>query len=111
MTSAERVAVVGTGLIGTSIAMAAARAGDQVRGFDADEGALAVAAERSGLSAASSLEACVEGATLVFVCTPVPALAQLVVESLRRSRGRGRDRRREREVSPHGRGRAGRRGR
>ena len=83
MTSAERVAVVGTGLMGTSIAMAAARAGDQVRGFDADEGALAVAAQRSSLTAASSLEACVEGATLVFVCTPVPALGKLVVESLR----------------------------
>jgi prephenate dehydrogenase len=83
MTSAERVAVVGTGLMGTSIAMAAARAGDQVRGFDADEGALAVAAERSGLSAASSLETCVEGATLAFVCTPVPALGKLVVQTLR----------------------------
>ena len=36
MTSAERVAVVGTGLIGTSIAMASVRAGETVRGFDAD---------------------------------------------------------------------------
>ena len=36
MTSAERVAVVGTGLIGTSIAMAAVRAGETVRGFNAD---------------------------------------------------------------------------
>jgi prephenate dehydrogenase len=83
MTSAERVAVVGTGLIGTSIAMAAARAGDQVRGFDADVEVLTAAAERSGLSAASSLEAAVSGATLVVLCTPIPALPELVVEALR----------------------------
>jgi chorismate mutase len=36
MTSAERVAVVGTGLIGTSVALAAARTGAVVTGWDAD---------------------------------------------------------------------------
>ena len=82
MTSAERVAVVGTGLIGTSIAMAAARAGDQVRGFDSDAGVLARAAERSGLAPASSLEDCVHGATLVLVCTPIPDVPRLVAETL-----------------------------
>jgi prephenate dehydrogenase len=85
MTSAERVAVLGTGLIGTSFAMAAARAGDQVRGFDADAAVLASAAERSGLTPASSPPECVRGATLVFVCTPIQSLAQLVVEALRGS--------------------------
>src|SRR5437773_9457161 len=49
MTSGERVAVVGTGLIGTSIAMAARAAGEEVRGFDADPDVLARAAERAGL--------------------------------------------------------------
>ena len=83
MTSAERVAVIGTGLIGTSIAMAATRAGDQVRGFDADPDVLRSAAERSGLSAASSLGEGLRGATLVFVCTPIPALPGLVAEALR----------------------------
>jgi prephenate dehydrogenase len=83
MTSADRVAVVGTGLIGTSLAMAAARAGDQVRGFDADADVLAAAAERSGLAQASSLEECVHRATLVFVCTPIEAVARVVVEALR----------------------------
>ena len=83
MTSAERVAVVGTGLIGTSIAMAAVRAGEAVRGFDADPDALARAAERSGLTPTRSLEECVAGSTLVFVCTPIPALADLVAEILR----------------------------
>jgi prephenate dehydrogenase len=82
MTSAERVAVVGTGLIGTSIAMAAVRAGETVRGFDADPAAMARAAERSGLTASATLEECVAGATLVFVCTPIPALAELVARIL-----------------------------
>ena len=85
MTSAERVAVVGTGLMGTSIAMASIRAGEAVRGFDVDPEVLAMAAERSGLTPAASLEECVAGATLVFVCTPIPALPGLVAEVLRGS--------------------------
>ena len=56
MTSAERVAVVGTGLIGTSIAMAATRAGESVRGFDIDPAVLATASERSGLGPAATLD-------------------------------------------------------
>jgi len=83
MTSAERVAVVGTGLIGTSIAMAAVRAGDSVRGFDVDAGVLSRAAERSGLVPAATLDACVTGATLVLVCTPIPSVPELVGEVLR----------------------------
>src|SRR5262245_55493462 len=83
MTSAERVAVVGTGLIGTSIPMAAVRAREQVRGFDIDADVLAAAAERSGLTPAATLEECVGGATLVFVCTPIPELPGLVAEILR----------------------------
>jgi prephenate dehydrogenase len=85
MTSAERVAVVGTGLIGTSIAMAAIRAGGPVRGFDIDPAVLGVAAERSGLVPAATLQECVAGATLVFVCTPIPDLPGLVAEALRLS--------------------------
>ncbi len=82
MTSGERIAVLGTGLIGTSIAMAAARSGDVVRGFDTDERALTLAAERSGLAPVASVEACVSGATLVFVCTPIPSLSDLVLAAL-----------------------------
>src|SRR5262245_53279003 len=85
MTSAERVAVVGTGLIGTSIAMAAVRAGEQVRGFDIDPEVLAAAAERAGLTPAATLQDCVGGATLVFVCTPIPDLPELAAEILRLS--------------------------
>ncbi len=83
MTSAERVAVVGTGLIGTSIAMAAERVGDAVRGFDTDPDALAGAADRSGLAPATSLEECVAGATVVVVSTPIPAAPAAVADALR----------------------------
>ena len=83
MTSAERVAVVGTGLIGTSIAMAAERVGDAVRGFDTDRAALDRAAERSGLSPAATMDDCVAGATVVVVSTPIPAVPGVVAEALR----------------------------
>jgi prephenate dehydrogenase len=83
MTSADRVAVVGTGLIGTSIAMAAERVGDAVRGFDTDADALARAAERSGLTPAGTLGECVAGATVVVVSTPIPAVPGVVAEVLR----------------------------
>lgn len=85
MTSAERVAVVGTGLMGTSIAMAGLRGGDEVRGFDTDPGVLALAADRSGLRPEPSLPACLEGATLAFLCTPIPTIAPLAVEALQAS--------------------------
>ncbi len=87
MTSDEsgpgRVAVVGTGLIGTSIAMAAIRAGDAVAGYDRDRAALDQAAERSGLATASDVETCVGGARFAFVCTPPESIADIVWKCLR----------------------------
>ncbi|MCA1727351.1 MAG: prephenate dehydrogenase, partial [Actinobacteria bacterium] len=44
------LAVVGTGLIGTSIALAARAAGTEVRGFDPDAAALRGAADRGALT-------------------------------------------------------------
>ncbi len=82
MTSAERVAVIGTGLVGTSIALAAIRAGDEVQGFDADPNVLSTASQRAGLRPAASIEGAVAGATLVFVCTPVPSIGPLVAAAL-----------------------------
>ncbi|MDQ3867156.1 MAG: prephenate dehydrogenase/arogenate dehydrogenase family protein, partial [Actinomycetota bacterium] len=54
----RRLAIVGTGLIGTSVGLAAKRAGClSVAGFDADPDSLAVAHERGALDeAAESLE-------------------------------------------------------
>lgn len=82
MTTSERIAVIGTSLIGTSIAMAAAHGGDRVRGYDLDPRVAAIAAERAGIERAPTLEACVEDATLVFVATPVELVSRLVVQAL-----------------------------
>ena len=77
-----RVAVLGTGLIGASVALAAKRRGDEVRGFDPDPAALAVAVERGAVEAAASLEEAVDGAELVVVAAPIAALAAQVAAAL-----------------------------
>jgi prephenate dehydrogenase len=83
MTSAaERIAVVGTGLIGTSVAMASARVGCTVAGWDADPATASAAGERAGIRVASSLEEALVGADIVIVCTPVPTIAELAARAL-----------------------------
>jgi prephenate dehydrogenase len=82
MTSPERIAVIGTGLIGTSIAMAAARAGASVAGWDADPAVTSRSASLAGFRATSSLGEAVVDADVVVVATPIPTIAPLVAESL-----------------------------
>lgn len=83
MTSSEtRVAVVGTGLIGTSIAMAASRVGCRVSGWDAEPAILTRAADHSGLSPFPTLEAAVDDAEIVVVATPIDTIADLVARCL-----------------------------
>jgi prephenate dehydrogenase len=79
-----RVAVIGVGLIGGSIGMAASQRLDaETVGFDPDALALALALERGAIShAAGSLEEAVEGADAVFVAAPVSALPALIAEAL-----------------------------
>jgi prephenate dehydrogenase len=79
----QRVAIVGTGLIGTSIAMAAKRAGASVTGWDLDPAVLGSAASRGGLEPATSLQAAVSGVDLVVVATPIAAVAEAVAAALR----------------------------
>jgi prephenate dehydrogenase len=79
---ADRVAVVGTGLIGTSIAMAAMRAGHPVTGYDADGGVLAQASKLAEFPTAAGVHECVAGASLAFVCTPIPTIPAVVGEVL-----------------------------
>ncbi len=82
------LAVVGTGLIGASVALAARRAGvDDVRGFDPDDEALAGAVERGAVEAAGSLREAVGDAELVVVAAPVARLAASVAEALDLSTG------------------------
>lgn len=68
-----RVAVLGVGLIGGSIGLAARRRlGAQVVGYDLDAGALAQARELGAIDqAADTPEAAVHGADYAFVATPV----------------------------------------
>ncbi|MEX0992008.1 MAG: prephenate dehydrogenase/arogenate dehydrogenase family protein [Actinomycetota bacterium] len=82
MTSPDRVAVLGCGLVGTSIAMAVARAGGDVVGFDTHAAVLAAASARSGLKPAGDVAEAVDGASVAFVCTPVPAIADVVLAAL-----------------------------
>jgi len=70
-----RLAIVGTGLIGASVGLAARRAGvEQVRGWDPDAAHLATAAERGALDVAPDLDAALDGADLAVVAAPVTAL-------------------------------------
>ena len=78
----ERLAIVGTGLIGTSVALAAGRTGTRCRGFDSDAGVLERAAARGAIEPASSLAETVADAELVVVAVPVGAAPTVVQEVL-----------------------------
>ena len=79
----KNIAVVGTGLIGASVALAAKRAGvDEVHGYDPDPDALRQAAERGAVEPADSLAAAVGGAELAVVAAPVASLSSSVAEVL-----------------------------
>jgi prephenate dehydrogenase len=78
----ERLAVVGAGLIGTSVALAAARAGTRSRGFDPDPGVLGGAAARGAIEPAPSLAEAVGDAEIVVVAVPVGAAPAVVREVL-----------------------------
>src|ERR671937_2566410 len=69
------LAVIGTGLIGASVGLAARAAGvSEVRGWDVDPESLGVAGERGAVEPASSLDEAVEGVELAIVAAPVAAL-------------------------------------
>ena len=83
-----RIAVLGVGLIGGSIGLAAREhvEGAEVVGFGRDPDRLRVALDRGAIqTAAGSLEEAVEGAELCFVCAPVGALPELVRAALEAS--------------------------
>src|SRR6266540_1455823 len=84
-TAAMRIAVLGVGLIGGSIGLAAREhvEGAEVVGFGRDPERLRLARERGAIDrAAGSLEDAVEGAELCFACAPVGVLPGLVRAAL-----------------------------
>jgi prephenate dehydrogenase len=75
-----RIAIVGVGLIGGSIGLAARRRIEEVTvtGFDPDPGALEAARKRGAVDVAcASLEEALEGVEVSFLCAPVGALPDL----------------------------------
>jgi prephenate dehydrogenase len=82
-----KVAVLGVGLIGGSIGLAArARLDAEIAGFDPDRELLDRAKELGAIDTAhESVAAAVEGAELVFCAAPVMALPGLIAEALEAS--------------------------
>lgn len=78
----RNVTVVGTGLIGASAALAARRAGAEVRGWDPDPDVLRIAHEREAVTPALTLADAVSGADLVLIAAPVAELPHVVREVL-----------------------------
>jgi len=79
----QRLAVVGTGLIGASVGLAARAAGvADVRGWDLEPHALATAAERGAVDPAPSLADALADADLAVVAAPVAVLPDQVAEVL-----------------------------
>jgi len=74
-----RLAIIGTGLIGASVGLAAKRVGASVIGFDADRATADVAAERGAVDEiALDVRAALDGADLAVVAVPVGQLAAQV---------------------------------
>jgi prephenate dehydrogenase len=77
-----KLAIIGTGLIGASVGLAAQRHDWSVAGWDPDPVALAAAAERSALEPAAGLEDALVGAELAVVAAPIAALPAQVAAVL-----------------------------
>ena len=82
MTDISRLAIVGIGLIGSSIARAAKEKGaaTSISLFDASTSVRARAKELGIGDVADSLEDCVADADLVMLCTPVGTMAQIAAD-------------------------------
>ena len=76
----RRLAIVGTGLIGASVGLAAKRAAGELAivGVDADSGVLELARERGAIDGSGPLEEAVGEADLVVVASPVATLVEQV---------------------------------
>ncbi len=82
-----RIAILGVGLIGGSVALAArSRLGATVSGYDRATEALSAALQAGALDeAAATAEEAVEGAEAVFVAVPVGELSAMVGRALHRA--------------------------
>jgi prephenate dehydrogenase len=84
-TAINTVAVIGVGLMGGSLGLAARERGGvaEVRGFSQTQATLDLALERGAITrACASLEEAASGADIVFVCTPVRRVVEHVKAAL-----------------------------
>jgi prephenate dehydrogenase len=77
-----RIAIVGTGLMGASVALGARKRGDSVTGWDPDPAALAAAVAREAVEPSASLDDAVRDAELVVVAAPIAQLPAAVAAAL-----------------------------
>jgi prephenate dehydrogenase len=78
-----RIGIVGLGLIGGSLGLAAVGRGDQVTAYDRDSDAAAAGVDRgAATSTAATIAEAVADADLAFVCGPVGELPELVAATL-----------------------------
>jgi prephenate dehydrogenase len=77
-----RIAIVGTGLIGASLGLAARAGGSAVRGWDPDPEALSLAGELGAVDPAASLADALADADLAVVAAPIGVLPTTVREVL-----------------------------
>lgn len=87
----DRIAILGTGLLGASVGLAARRAGVvHVAGFDADATAARLALERGAITrVADSVEAAVVETELAVVAVPVPVATGILRQLAEQSRWQG----------------------
>ncbi len=78
----QKLTVVGTGLIGASLGLAAGARGIAVSGWDPDPDALRVAGERGAVTPAASFAEALEGADLAVIAAPIGELPGQVREVL-----------------------------
>src|SRR5580700_6813573 len=81
----QRLAIVGTGLIGASVGLAAQASGARVSGWDPDRAALETAARLGACDAAASLALALEGAELAVLAAPTAELPAQVAAVLAQS--------------------------
>jgi prephenate dehydrogenase len=80
---ARRLTIVGTGLIGASVGLAARAGGAAVSGWDPDPVSLRAAADRGAVEPAGSLAEALDGAELAVIAAPVSLLPGQVAAVLR----------------------------
>ena len=77
-----KVAILGCGLMGTSVALAASRNADMVTCWDPDPEVLERSAKRAGSAPTGSPAEAVADAELVVVCAPIGSLAEVAAAAL-----------------------------